>query len=612
VLGPVLFIRSVAAVSVGVWWGGLEQLRTDVREQARGGLWYTVRQRIDAWLFLTIIVVAATFAGTVGWVLLRPGSYERFSIFDAYIVACLLRLGVDLLARTYHSGLFALRRIHRPLWSLVLPDVLEVALIVALWPHLYLWCFGPAIVMAGALRAALVFHYTRRSYRSSRIPPISRRGFVRSISTVGPGDLLGFVRHGLANAVFQIDTVLILTLLYASVRNPAYMPLAVLFYVLRPFVTAGFSWSRLFYFDFKRLALGHSRFFRSRFERFLGRVAVVFSAVTAVLAIVWTAVFWRGPGIGWDLAALAPFFVARSLFGLYQMQAFSYGRYRYLFVTGAVVGLGILGVGLVPGDRLIVFSALAVLMILIVVLGGAPRIGAAGEEEKELPIVPLPRWLALLSGSGGEVLVGAARVNTASGGAARVMRELAEKIGAGAIARYGRNLLLWFERGPAGEGMTPARLVVATAGCLNSAELARSTDGGERALAELASGRILGERLNPLMSGGVEQRSTGAALRAEFESRFPGGEVLEVRKGRIVARGGRMAPYEVRRVMIDVLRAAGGRTIKPRASDKVDVTVYCPAGEPELLFVLERAVDARDRARWRRRVEDATLAGSLS
>ena len=84
-----------------------------------------------------------------------------------------------------------------------------------------------------------------------------------------------------------------------------------------------------------------------------------------------------------------------------------------------------------------------------------------------------------------------------------------------------------------------------------------------------------------------------------------------MRGGGIATGGGRLAPLEVRKVMIDVIRGSGGRTIKPRASDKVDVTVYCPAGEPELLFVLDRRLDARERARWRRRVEDATLAGSL-
>ena len=59
-------------------------------------------------------------------------------------------------------------------------------------------------------------------------------------------------------------------------------------------IGAGFGWTRLFYFDFKRLALRSTRFFKERFERFLRRVALVFSAILAAFAMGWMWLFWGG------------------------------------------------------------------------------------------------------------------------------------------------------------------------------------------------------------------------------------------------------------------------------------------------------------------------------
>lgn len=607
-LGPVILLRSGTAVAGSLWWGALEQMRGKIRDLAFERRFASIRKEIDTWLLLAVVVVVLMLGSGTTWVLLTPDERLGFSIFDTYALACLLRLAFDIVSRTYHSGMFALRRIYRPLWSLLVCDVLDIAGVLALWPFLGPWSFGIVLAGVGILRAVISLHYSRRAFSLSKIPPIGFRLLFRRFDLLPLEDLPAAFRHGLANAASQIDSVLIMALVAASAANDDYLGLAVLFYLVRPFMTAGFGWARLFYFDFKKLELKYSGFFRARFEHFLRRAALAFAAVMSAMALLWAAAVW-GNGPDATMTLLPPFFVARSYCGLFEVQAFSYGRYRYLLAMTAILGAGILGVALLPFTSATVLLLMTALMALSIVLLGAPKSAPRpAASVGRATLVSLPRWLQDLTAEAGEVRIAAATIKARLGSATRIMRELVKVVPFGAVTRVGRNQILWFEDAACGV-RTEAEIVLGSAGSLASLTAGNVEPNGAVALRQAVSSGLLGERLCALLEEPLDPGLLEDGLRAEFVRRFPAGVVLDRGSGWLPRRMA-VSSFQVRRILGEVTRTSEGVARKRRGVQGLDLTIFCPGGEPSLLFFLENEYDADARASWRRLVEAVTLRRS--
>jgi hypothetical protein len=609
-LGPIIVIRTGTAVAGSVWWGCLEQLRERVRELAAARHWASVRQVIDSWLLLAALLGLLSLGGGAFFILSNPDKHLGFSIFDTYALGCLLRLALDMIARTYHSGMFALRRIYRPLWTLLVCDILDIAVVLALWPLLGPWSFGIALAGVGILRGALTLIYVRRSYRRSKIPPLVPRLLARRLGALPFGELGPALGHGAANATSQIDSLLIITLVMVSSSNDEYLSLAVLLYLIRPFLTAGFGWARLFYFDFKRLERRYSEFFRLRFERFLRMAGLAFAAIMSAIAFVWAGAVWR-TGVDLTAALLVPFFLVRSIYGLYQVQAFSYGRYLYLFSITAALGAGILVIALVPLDSVAVLVLLTGLMTITVLAFGPPKgVPAPKARAGRAAIVSLPRWLALLGGEAREVRVVAVAVDTRLVNIGRIVRELARLTPDCAITRYGRGLAIWFETDrPAGH-LAEAEVALACAGCVRSLRSGERRAGGRDALREALAAGVLGDSLTRLLTDPIDPHLDGQGLRALFARRFPSGIVLDERGGYLPARKLNLGPDDIQRILIEVSRRSEGVSSRTPSLMPVDLAVYCPCGEPRMVFVLDKGIAPEERSEWRRLVETVTLRHS--
>src|SRR3954469_772374 len=160
--GVVIAQTGTALVSA-LWWGALEAMRAQGRDLHRSGRPHRIAATVGGWLTLSLGLAAVVVLLAVGWLAWFAARGELAAV-EAYVAVLLLRCAVDLPVRAYHSGVYALRRVYKPLGATVGPKLVSLAVMLALWPVIGLW----ALVVAGAITAALASGltavYTRRVY----------------------------------------------------------------------------------------------------------------------------------------------------------------------------------------------------------------------------------------------------------------------------------------------------------------------------------------------------------------------------------------------------------------------------------------------------------------
>lgn len=607
-LAPLFAIRATTSVAASLQWGALEPLREDVRAYVQRRSWTSATLRIRAALARSVKLGLLQLGLAIAWIELRPSEFDFFSIFDAYALAAGLRVLLETVARTYAAGISAFRRIPRPFWAGLPGDVMDLCGALLLWPWLGASSFAVALLLAGVIRAGLLVHYARQAYRFSPLKGLEL-GWSAPRKRVPQGGLGRALGSALANATSQLDAWIVLVLSAVVTTREEGMLIALL-HVLRPLLTASIGWSRLFYLDFKSLE-SRGRLLQERFERFLRRVALAVTAATAALLLLVWQLLGAGP-LGSTGFWLLPFLAVRAVFALHQIQAFSYGKRSYLFGTAALVGAGLALVLLVPFVREHALASLTVLLAGVVVGFGAPR-GAARSVASGR--VGLYRWLSLLASRPGPTRIATARIPrllTVPPG--RVAAELARDRGA-PVAVWGQRHLLWFEDADPADRPASPSLTSATAGCLSHVRFGPIGEDGraalhaalERALVEPALGRRL-RSLSPLPR---------SALADHFRREFPAGTILDAEHGHLRATAGEArgrvtsAAASVRRALGEVLRLTEGPGARSHKDLSAEISVYCPGGEPELVFILPSSTAPETKSAWQRTVEDANLAASL-
>jgi hypothetical protein len=604
-LAPVLVYRSAIAIATGLWWGGLEELRARVRVLARQGRWNLIRQQIDTWLGLAVLIGALEVGGVVLWIAFGPSPFESFSVFDAYGLACAIRLALDLWTSTYHSGIYALRRIYRPLWTILIGDVLEFAGFILLWEPLGPWGLAITIVAVGVLRAGIALGYTRRAYRYSRIPTLRWLRLGRAFVLLRWPDIIAFGKHALANGTAQLDAVLVLVLLGAESGNVSF---AALFHLLRPFLSAGHGWVRLFYFDYKKLQSSYPRIFRERFERFLWRLAWWVTGGLGVLLLAATFIIWRAR-FYWPALLLLPFLAARSIYSLYQVQAFSYNRYDYLLKLALGIGIGLFVLVLLPGNRVILLTGISLLLLLATWLGGAPISADDADQYPGARVTGLLRWLAQLSRVPTAVRICTARVDARLARPARIMREIAAILPGGSVTRWGRRHLIWFELTQSGEKADRATVIACAGGCLSELHVGEIAPNGVAAIRAAIKDELFERDLCEQLTA-PPPLAPAEELRREFQKRFFRGWVLDMNTGGIPVGNTPLFHPQLRQILKEIRQLSSGISPRERNAAALAVSVYAPQGEPQLIFVT--AEEQADLATWRRIVRSASVRDSVA
>ncbi len=611
----VIVATTATAFVAAFWWGALEALRGQVRDLHRSGKPHRIESAIAGWLTLALLLSAVVLAAAVGWMVWRA-SDGSFGVADAFIAALLLRLALDLPVRCYHSGVYAIRRVYKPLAATLAPEFLGLAAILALWPLVGVWSVVAGSMLTTVVVTGLTWLYTRRVYHFLGFAPLREAGF-EPMRTSLRGAVREFLAAGGSHAVMALDALAVLALLLGAKTDSR--ALVVLFLAM-PTIRAGAEWARLLYFDLKRLELRLFTNLRKRFERhtleLAWLLALVFWAVAAGIAT-----GYYGRDAGGLAVALLGFFVARSLLARAQIQAFAERAYGSVLATGALCLTGFAAVGLVADGETARLGAVA--LVAAVCVAALTRVGRAARAHGEPGTALLTlEWLRRLGHVRTPVRIGSARVVSA-GGPERLdartreernrwrLSQLAERTArrlgrVGAAAWIGPDRLAWFE--PAGESpRVTADWLQRASGGLISEVLGRECANGEEALLAAGRGELLGyaspHLLTAIFPVDVE------AARRRFEELVPNGVVYSPDEP-VPAKLAALPAAELRTILLDAVAFArdlrGGRR---RSS--FDVTALCSGGELRLIFVADPGTRRQARGRWRHHVTALNVRGAV-
>ena len=185
----VIVATTATAFVAAFWWGALEALRGQVRDLHRSGKPHRIERAIAGWLTLALLLSAVVLVAAVGWTVWRA-SDGSFGVADAFVASLFLRLALDLPVRSYHSGVYAIRRVYKPLAATLAPEFLGLAAILALWPLVGVWS-----VVAGSL-LGLCFSVVVETFVAHPREPAARAKGERQLANAGT--LALGLRRGLA------------------------------------------------------------------------------------------------------------------------------------------------------------------------------------------------------------------------------------------------------------------------------------------------------------------------------------------------------------------------------------------------------------------------------
>lgn len=608
-LGPILFLRHASLILSSLWWGALEAQRNGLRAARRRHDQGEFAECSSQWSVVAVAAIGIQELLVVGFLWLAPRGHHGFTIYDAYAIACGIRLALDTWSRTQHSIVFAVARVRRPLTSMVAVDIAEVFGLLIAWLRIGPFAFSVMLVISGAMRATFTLWYTNATRRQLDLP-VPARSIWRELKR---GGWLKIPFHQAArfaalNTALQIDSLAIM-LLAAGIAGRGGVFLSVSLHALSPLLGAGFAWTRVFYFDFVRLGGYRNPLLAKRFGRLLDRVALIYPIILAALVL--PVVRALVPGL---IAAtpmlLGAVVVARSLFALRQMEAYSYADHVVQIRQGVVLLL-------VTGFATMLFRQTS--FTLLGVASGLSLGAILGRRASSKRPEPDPcetlcseafvAWLSRI-----EQPVTLARVS-ADRRLTTITKLRASLVNSGhatpCLQLNKHDLLLAFV-GQCEERALRRSLLSATAGTAQAIVISASYGSGITALpqvrTELQSCFDADDGRKLTLLTHADAPSDIDALALDFMQKFPEGVRLTDRSGNVAALGIAVRD-ELHRILAEV---SAGRSARSRSSDQLAIAIYRPTGEVSQLFLVPRFAARRaDFADFRRKIVQASILESF-
>lgn len=608
--GAIVLAHAVASVINSAWWGILEEMRAAVRRLYRTHHPDAIPKEISRWLAMSLRLsaVAAVAALLLGLVALLRG----FGPAELYLLAIVARVGADFVLRCYHSGIYAIRRVYRPLPTMLAVDAVGLLGVVALWPVIGRWSFGVGALLATAIGSALVVVYTRRTYRFFGFDPWVHLGRDRRRrpSLVHRRMLLAAA----AGAAVGTDGFVVLALLL-PVGLDADRSLIVLLFAMTPTMRAAVDWAQLFYFDLKRLEAGA---FGSLRRVFYGRITELAWVLGAGLGLIaGLAAVLTGTTSLPVAAALVAFFVTRSILAAAQVAAFTDGNYLRLALSGGASVLGFMGVAWMTEAPLIALLGMASAdLAALWVLLSAPAAVSTSRPE----VLGIADWLQRLAAASGTCVVGAVDVRPSRSSVKtpsslrwhtyRVAEQLVRRLrGGGHVAVLDGGRVVWFQAVTAGSNTQPGEIMVATGGLAVPVRLVGPEPDGVAALRGAVASGVL-EPAVPKATvvaspGGTDEEGL-ATLLSSFGRLVPAGAAFRP--------GMDQPPPALQACSSDDRRAvlhgalAFLADFRPRRAGSYEITAVADAGSLQSIFLTPLQVARTDRQRWRAEVVTANIA----
>jgi hypothetical protein len=563
-------LQNVTLVVDAFYWGALESLRRRLRELGPGSASSALTSR---WMTLSFGIAFCAVAMPALFAFARADDPDAPPMLHAYAIACGLRLAADVVLRTYYSGIFAFRRVHRTVLAVLAGPTFFVGIVLLAWDVLGGWSFVVAMVVSLAVSRGLLWLYTRRAYRRHRVPLPTWRMRLRgrpSLATTKEAFLAGA-----ANLTSRLGAIVLLAAVIPSLVQegdlafvaPETAAFAFALHLAAPFLFLASQWSFVFYHDWKRLDRAEATILARHFHRRLLGVGLVVGLVGWAGTALLTLLYLPWGVVDETLLALLGAVVGLSLWTATQLRGFARGDFvRQLTSAAVLAGVvwGALSSTLVgPVSWYLALAAGpwgAIVLDAVVERLRRPRV--TGEAPT---LADWSRALASARRSGGTPAA-TWRATTAARPDVVVSR-VASALGAsGAVVRVG-GIVLWFE--------APA--------VRSRSEWLRTCGGALTALAH--------ETTAPTQPADAHRLTE---LRDRYAELFPDGFVVALGR-RPPARFALLEPAERQAIWEDALRALRGA----RGRSRHFVTCHCPDGPVEAVFATPRPVDGLRAEKWR-------------
>lgn len=538
----VMILRIGSFIVNGAWWGLLEVMRERLREFSQSGKRDAIEREIGRWLVLAIITALILLTiGCVALARLLPDDYDSLGRCYAYLV--IIELVLALPVRVLHSGMFATRRIYRPIWSIFTPIIIQLAVIsvgIVIYPAA---AIITAIVVSNAIGIWITVHYTLQSYRLTGLRPNHRtqtfsvRRLLPSIPTrLAIQTILGGLALRLDGmiifAIFGIDE----TTMQAADRPASFsswhdVDVFRFFYLILPLLRGASQSVGVFYFDFVRLRRNPAlRQFRLLFFHKLLTITPIIALLFWLLAISLGLLVMPDMPASF-LLALLPVFVMRTVISAYQIRMFAESRFRALNATVLLFAI-LLWLAWVDANPFSdVIQILAAVVTLLIVYINVQHL-----HDRATPPLPtllsLGDWIRTLIDEPKPVRMGRITIPDwipvrQKAEAVRLMQQAFN--GEGHFAFRSPTNVLFYQRTThaAGDQKPHLRLQTSTGGAANR---------GEYLPVPLANGRdaldrITTEKWIPSTGAASTMPDDPAALWSEFLRIFPTGIAVDLKTG---------------------------------------------------------------------------------
>lgn len=616
-----VLVTAVAGLLGSFWWGALEVLRGRVRERFRSGKPHLVPAEIARWLALAALVAAMVFLLPVGWIAWNIGhAGEAFGLVHLYVLAVGLRLSLEILTLTFHSGVYAVRRIYRPLTAIVALELVGFLVTLSLWPVLGPWSFPIAMLAGTFASTAVLVHFTARLYRFFGFVPLPWPVPAR-VRWLPGSAIRELFAAGAAHALMKLDAFLVLALLHVRSGRGEPVQLFALFFGISPIVRAGFEWAQLFYFDLKRLEVRTFANLKRRYDRFLWRLALAMGVLFWALAcLCGTLALQRSlGGLYW---LLGPFFISRSALGLVQVRVFSERRYTELLGSGVLLlaGMSVLRIWVPSAQHRL--ALLSLLTLPVIALLGSRWLRKDGQPGAAA-IRSLPEWLAELRSISEPVRVRSVRLwiprapRRQMVGRAREIRwrqrQIAERIarrfGAhGAVTTLRSGWVAWYERDSESWRRGDAWVLALAGGLLQWTGSSGVQKDGLTAVEVARRRHLLGSALYPRRNGHRPARSL-SDLQQSFLAMVPDGVVHapDLPAPQILRT---LSSREKRQILLDATYFVTELRVRPSLF-RFEVTALAAGPDLRGIFLAPRSVDPHLRRRWAELISHANLDAAL-
>lgn len=575
----VMVLRAGSLIVAGGWWGLLEVMRDRLRKFARAGDREASDNEIGRWLLLSVIVglvVAAAGAAAV-WALSRTGASPVARLYALLIV---VELAADIPVRTLHSGIYATRRVYKPIWSMFVSTVIQLG-ILGIGFYLYpAVAIVASIVLSNAIAIAITLHYCSAAYRLAGLRPALPAG--QRLPRIPLR--LGF-ETTLAGLSLRLDAALVLALigfygtdtrtfdLTAGAASWENLDAFRFFYLILPLFRSTYDSAGIFYFDLVRLRSAPAlRALQVWFFRRLLWVTPIIGLFFWSLAAVLATTILHDVPLSF-LLALIPMFVLRSAIGVYQMRLFADGRFTFHIATLVLLVALLWLVWLNPnpaGDLIQITAAMTVQLIALM--------NAQHLRDRREPAPPtvlgLRQWIQIMSHENGSTVTGTITVPDSVTPKQRsaVMGLIRTRVdGVGHVTHRSPSDLLYFVRESQG------------ANVIDSLEFHLSLQAMSGGTAR--RGRFGGSATSfPPLEGATSQGSDHDDLVGRFRSVFPDGLVWDVGDP---ASGRRLRVLDaqlVARILPTLLSEQDGGGNMVAVSDRRMTPVY-HSGELRLILI---------------------------